>query len=279
LEKPQGEVGMEKETVTDRAKQELDKILFTEWTAKKLSEAYLNDTCHKIMPFILVGLPIFTRKRFEGAILKELEMNYDEGVIWKICSALEFFEVLLKRPSMDLMKYGKDKLEIVQSFRKKYRKMIKAADIMLETASALTKAEKETILQIKERCQNYLKRLPLQNEKAVVDPLKEALLALRAQNVPYPDSNTLASFAAVPIAEQKEWLYEFLCQMPALQKPASRPKRKLVENALLIVIFTLLEKNGKQIKWQTALTTDIVEQYFKKQLPKRAVETALHSSS
>jgi len=219
------------------------------------------------------------KKRIDGKTLKELEANYDKKLIRQVLCALQFFEVLEKGPAIDLTRLGEDKIKAVQYFKKKYQKIIRAVDMMLEkpatlngleTASVLNETEKEIILQIKTRCENDIKQLPSINKKAV-DRFAVTLFGFLSEDGPY--------------SSRRERQHAFLSHMPVFQMPASRPK-KIVENALLIVIFSLLKKNeaadsgkGKQIKWLYILTVDIVNVYFGKNLTPKAVDNALHSSS
>ena len=140
---------MEKETVKDRAKRELEGILSIEWTAKKLAEFYLDGTILKFRMFTLWSpepsqkpgdvriLPDGLEKRLGEKTLKELKSNYNMALIRRVCSALEFFNVLEKGPAIDLMGYAKDNLKAVKYFSTKYRKIIRAANMMLDKSSSL----------------------------------------------------------------------------------------------------------------------------------------------
>lgn len=201
-------------------------------------------------------------------IMKELEKNYDKKTIHRIQETLIDFENFLSGARNALS--SEMTKEAVSYRRNKSRRAIKSADILLKEGE-LSASEKETIEGIKSKFQDHLELLT-QVKEVTVDPIKETLLY-------YGASGSLLGSKFMP----EEWAGEYLYQYHRnfiFKKPQGKPK-KIVFNALVIVIFKLLKRRDKQIKWLYGLTADIINQCSKdigKKLTVKDIDNALHST-
>ncbi len=160
----------------------------------------------------------------------------------------------------------------MRHFKQSTSRVNKAADVLLKEAG-LTEAENKVLLKIKIRHESGLKYFS-QKRTVTIDAFKETMLGFGPSTLPNIRFNylTFPEFIA-------EWEKEYIASVWQLliKKPKSRPK-KIIENAILIVIFNLLKREDRQIKWLYLLTTDIVKQCFNKKIGPKAVENALHST-
>lgn len=208
--------------------------------------------------------------RIARKTMQNLEKKYAREAVERVIEALVDFEVFLRRNS-DCVKVVDDKSrEAFAYFKKKHTNVINATEFLIKGAG-LSATEKELVLGIQSRHKDHLKRLS-QIKKITLDPIKADLL------------NRAATPTLVTHSTPEAWIEEFYLQChkgTIFIKPAGRPK-KIVFNALVIVIFRLLENKDTQVKWRYALTADIINQCFhlsdKEELTAKKIDNILHST-
>jgi len=176
------------------------------------------------------------KRKISKATLDELEKNYAKNTIKKVLEALIHFAIISEEP--DIKVVDKQMQKAVPFFKKKANKIIQSADTLLGVA--FSDIQKKAIQEIKAKAQKEINRLS-QIKAVIVDPFKERELSiLYVRRWEYP----------------KNYIFKH---------PQGRPKN-LIINALVIVIFRLLKKEGKQlqIKRLYKLTADIINQCYER---------------
>ncbi len=288
----------EKETIS-LAQQKIDKIIsLPPLTSRRMAEDYLkrrspepiDDLLREALPLMKIcGDKVIeemqnmceydqeeAKKKLNPETINELTSNYDKKTIARIIWALLDFEDLSRKKAFfteDVWKDNNERRELYRQLQRRTREEIKASDVLLP--AALTASEKETISAIKSRFEERLKRLS-QIKEIEIDPVKEILIG---QGREIPLNLVADALSDKPSMSSADWdrEYQFYLGRFVFKKRRSRPE-KIIDNALLIVIYTLLDKDGKQIKWRRSLTADIVSQYFKKEIKVKDVDNAVNST-
>ncbi len=186
------------------------------------------------------------RGRIHKDTLQAIEKDYSKQTLDKILEALIDFEIFLNGGHVKVI--NDDMKKAILYFKKKHQNVIKSTVTLLKEAG-LSDSERKVMQEIKSRHQDHLKQL-LQLKEIILTPVQETLLNLNATAGPLLRFNSA------------EWTREYLEQFGKsfiVKKPEGKP-RKSVLNTLVIVIYRLLEKEGKQIKWLHSTTAKIINQ-------------------
>lgn len=240
--------------------------------AEKPSKAYKANTPSLIKKELTEFLPRFWESRLEEMRVKigkktlaKLEKNYDTKTINKILEVLIDFEPFVMSSGV-VNVLDDDVKKAYLNFKKKHKNVINTTEFLLKKAG-LSDSEKEVVRGIQLRHKNHLERLS-QVKQITVDPIKEALL--KKGSTP-----TLLTHS-----DPEGWIKEFFLQChknTVFKKPAGRPK-KIIFNALVIVICRLLKNDSKLIKWLYATTVEIISQVFGVNLTIKDIDNSLHST-